>query len=160
MKALFAAALALVIGAPAAACSDRDWKACQGKPWVVGDIMETPLGERWWPNKLWGADEPMKAREGLHEAARGLAPLHHVAPVRSACADGESHDAGTDQRPQQALCALRRGDLFLRGRENRRQEMFERRQVKRLEVDEAGDGRERCKDDERHRHHARRFARR
>ena len=40
----------------ALACSDKDWKACAGKPWVVGE-METPLGERWWPNKLWGAGD-------------------------------------------------------------------------------------------------------
>jgi len=25
-----------------------------GKAWVDGDCMETPLGERWWPNALWG----------------------------------------------------------------------------------------------------------
>ena len=24
------------------------------KAWVDGDCMETPLGERWWPNALWG----------------------------------------------------------------------------------------------------------
>lgn len=57
MKPILAAALALVVAVPAQACSDKDWKACAGKPWVVGDIMETPLGERWWPNKLWGADD-------------------------------------------------------------------------------------------------------
>jgi kynurenine formamidase len=57
MKLILAAALALVLSTPAFACSDKDWKACKGKPWVVGDIMETPLGERWWPNKLWGADD-------------------------------------------------------------------------------------------------------
>lgn len=39
------------------ACSERDWKACKGKPWVVGEAMETPIGERWWPNKLWGAKD-------------------------------------------------------------------------------------------------------
>jgi len=25
-----------------------------GKAWVDGDCMETPLGEKWWPNPLWG----------------------------------------------------------------------------------------------------------
>lgn len=45
------------LAAPARACSDADWKACDGKPWIVG-ALETPLGERWWPNPLWGpADE-------------------------------------------------------------------------------------------------------
>jgi kynurenine formamidase len=38
-------------------CSDKNWKACKGKPWVVGDTMATPLGDVWWPNKLWGAGD-------------------------------------------------------------------------------------------------------
>ncbi|MAE96505.1 MAG: cyclase [Deltaproteobacteria bacterium] len=29
----------------------------EGKAWVDGDCMETPLGVRWWPNTLWGADD-------------------------------------------------------------------------------------------------------
>ena len=27
----------------ALACSDKDWKACKGKPWVTGDTMDTPM---------------------------------------------------------------------------------------------------------------------
>lgn len=38
----------------ARACSLQDWKACAGKSWVDGDVMETPLGSKWWPNPLWG----------------------------------------------------------------------------------------------------------
>ncbi|MEO1494926.1 MAG: cyclase family protein [Pseudomonadota bacterium] len=38
----------------AAACSGDDWKACKGKPWVDGDVMETPLGSKWWPHPIWG----------------------------------------------------------------------------------------------------------
>jgi hypothetical protein len=49
-------AIAITAAAPALACSDKDWKACKGKPWTVGE-METPIGERWWPNKLWGASD-------------------------------------------------------------------------------------------------------
>lgn len=59
MKALRLFA-ALLIGAataaPALACSAQDWRACQGKPWIVGEL-ETPIGERWWPNPLWGAGD-------------------------------------------------------------------------------------------------------
>ena len=55
--ALALIALAAAFAAPTLACSDRDWKACAGKPWIVGDMMETPLGERWWPHKLWGATD-------------------------------------------------------------------------------------------------------
>ena len=29
----------------------------KGKAWVDGTCMETPLGEKWWPNPLWGADD-------------------------------------------------------------------------------------------------------
>jgi len=38
-------------------CSERNWKACKGKPWVIGSSMDTPLGDKWWPNKLWGAND-------------------------------------------------------------------------------------------------------
>ncbi|MEE9249675.1 MAG: cyclase family protein [Alphaproteobacteria bacterium] len=39
-----------------AECSPENWKDCEGKPWVIGKA-ETPIGERWWPNKLWGAGD-------------------------------------------------------------------------------------------------------
>lgn len=42
---------------PAQECSPQDWKACKGKPWVIGTKMDTPVGEKWWPNTLWGADD-------------------------------------------------------------------------------------------------------
>ena len=41
-------------GSAFAECSDTNWKACAGKPWVDGDQMDTPLGSKWWPNPLWG----------------------------------------------------------------------------------------------------------
>lgn len=59
MRALLAAAslgLLAAIAQPARACTEQDWQACRGKPWAVGE-METPIGERWWPNKLWGTDD-------------------------------------------------------------------------------------------------------
>ena len=49
---------ALSLGAAAAQdCSEKDWKACKGKPWVIGTTMDTPIGDRWWPNTLWGKDD-------------------------------------------------------------------------------------------------------
>ncbi len=39
------------------ACTVEDWKGCKGKPWVDGDVMDTPLGSKWWPNPLWGGDD-------------------------------------------------------------------------------------------------------
>jgi kynurenine formamidase len=85
-----AAMLAFVLlGAPAAACSPADWKACAGRPWVVGDVMETPLGERWWPHPVWGADDragatnwharPEVVQRGLAEARTGR--VYRLAPV-------------------------------------------------------------------------------
>ena len=51
--------LALGLGSVAAQaeCSDKNWKDCAGKPWVDGTKMDTPLGSKWWPNALWGADD-------------------------------------------------------------------------------------------------------
>lgn len=36
-----------------AECKDN-WKDCAGKPWVDGDVMDTPLGSKWWPHPIWG----------------------------------------------------------------------------------------------------------
>ena len=79
----------VLLGAPAAACSPADWKACAGRPWVVGDVMETPLGERWWPHPVWGADDragatnwharPEVVQRGLAEARTGR--VYRLAPV-------------------------------------------------------------------------------
>ncbi|MBO6562825.1 MAG: cyclase family protein [Nisaea sp.] len=44
-------------GAAKAECTPENWKDCAGKPWVDGTNMETPLGSKWWPNALWGADD-------------------------------------------------------------------------------------------------------
>lgn len=44
-------------GTANAECSAENWKGCAGKPWVDGTVMDTPLGSKWWPNKLWGADD-------------------------------------------------------------------------------------------------------
>ncbi len=69
------------LAAPAwAECSDKTWKDCAGKPWVVGQ-PETPIGEVWWPNKQWGADDeagstnwftkPEVVKRGLAEVTDG-----------------------------------------------------------------------------------------
>lgn len=55
--AILGLALGLGSAFQALACTPEDWKACKGKPWVDGDTMETPLGSKWWPNPLWGADD-------------------------------------------------------------------------------------------------------
>jgi hypothetical protein len=25
--------------------------------WIIGSSMDTPLGDKWWPHKLWGAGD-------------------------------------------------------------------------------------------------------
>jgi kynurenine formamidase len=54
LSAAAAAAFCFSAGSASAECSDKNWKDCKGAPWVDGDVMETPLGSKWWPNKLWG----------------------------------------------------------------------------------------------------------
>lgn len=49
-----AAALTIAAGAAHAGCAEGDWKQCAGQPWVDGDVMETPLGSKWWPHPIWG----------------------------------------------------------------------------------------------------------
>ncbi len=52
---MIAAAAGLGFGGAARAdCSAEDWSGCKGKPWVIGDKMQTPLGEAWWPHPIWG----------------------------------------------------------------------------------------------------------
>jgi kynurenine formamidase len=76
-----AGALVLTSGMALAECSPESWQDCAGKPWVDGDSMDTPLGSKWWPNQLWGADDeagstnwytqPEVVKRGLAEAKEG-----------------------------------------------------------------------------------------
>ena len=40
-----------------AECSADNLNDCVGKPWVDGNVMDTPLGSKWWPNAMWGAGD-------------------------------------------------------------------------------------------------------
>jgi len=44
----------VMIGASFADGHCHKFANVEGKAWVDGDCMETPLGEKWWPNPLWG----------------------------------------------------------------------------------------------------------
>ena len=55
--ALGAAGLMATTTVANAACDGANWKDCAGKAWVDGDVMDTPLGSKWWPNPLWGAGD-------------------------------------------------------------------------------------------------------
>lgn len=56
IRSLGACAVALAAAAPATADCEA-YRDLEGKAWVDGTCMETPLGERWWPHPLWGADD-------------------------------------------------------------------------------------------------------
>jgi kynurenine formamidase len=47
-------ALAFTICAGTALADCEAYRHLEGKAWVDGDCMETPLGERWWPHPRWG----------------------------------------------------------------------------------------------------------
>ncbi len=51
------AAMAMSGGAAWAECTPEDISGCVGKPWVDGNVMDTPLGSKWWPNAMWGGDD-------------------------------------------------------------------------------------------------------
>src|SRR5260221_4425398 len=61
-------------------CSPTSWQDWGGKPWVTGKL-DTPIGEIWWPNKLWGAEDeagstnwftkPEVVKRGLAEVTEG-----------------------------------------------------------------------------------------
>jgi kynurenine formamidase len=79
---LVAAMLATLLagGAAQAACDTTNWKDCADKPWMTGK-PDTPIGEVWWPNKLWGAEDeagstnwftkPEVVKRGLAEVSGG-----------------------------------------------------------------------------------------
>ena len=48
------AAMLFAGGAAVAECTVDNLDGCIGKPWVDGDMMETPLGVKWWPHPMWG----------------------------------------------------------------------------------------------------------
>ncbi|MDP6351184.1 MAG: cyclase family protein [Alphaproteobacteria bacterium] len=49
-------AMAFTGGVAYAECSAETWQDCAGGIYTDG-AMETPLGEKWWPNALWGAGD-------------------------------------------------------------------------------------------------------
>ena len=59
MKLVTAVLLSGLVASAALAqeCSDKNWKAYKGKAWVIGNSRDTPLGDKWWPSKLWGAGD-------------------------------------------------------------------------------------------------------
>jgi kynurenine formamidase len=69
----------MVAGWAQAEC-EKDWKDCAGKPWVDGTNMETPLGSKWWPNPMWGADDQAGSTNWYTKpdvVMRGIAQITH-----------------------------------------------------------------------------------
>lgn len=91
-----ALAAAFLASGPALACSADDWQACDGKPWVTGTDMETPIGERWWPHPLWGEGDQAGATNWYTQpevVARGMAEVR----------DGKVYGLGQDYDDQMPL---------------------------------------------------------
>ncbi len=57
MRRSFSATAILLLCATAAHGDCDAFEHLKGKSWVDGDCMETPLGERWWPHRRWGAGD-------------------------------------------------------------------------------------------------------
>ena len=55
LSAAAAVALCFTASGASAECSAENLKDCKGAPWVDGNVMETPLGSKWWPHPIWGA---------------------------------------------------------------------------------------------------------
>ena len=51
------ACLVIVLCAAPAFADCEAYRDLEGKAWVDGTCMETPLGERWWPHPIWGAGD-------------------------------------------------------------------------------------------------------
>tara|TARA_B100000614_G_scaffold181581_1_gene162339 strand:+ start:308 stop:1375 length:1068 start_codon:yes stop_codon:yes gene_type:complete len=56
LAGVIAGTVAFAAGGASAECTADNWQDCKGKPWTVGNTMDTPLGEKWWPS-MWGADD-------------------------------------------------------------------------------------------------------
>ena len=72
ISAAFAVAAGFAVATAHAACVD-DWNECAGKPWVDGDVMDTPMGSIWWPHPIWGEGDQAGSTKLVQEARSGHA---------------------------------------------------------------------------------------
>jgi hypothetical protein len=59
-------------------CTPDNWEACKGKPWVIGETMETPIGDRWWPHPIWGEGDEAGSTNWYTQPEVVLRALEHV----------------------------------------------------------------------------------
>ena len=105
---LMSFALATGGSALAAECSDKNWKACAGQPWVDGSVMETPIGSKWWPNTLWGAGDEAGSTNWYTKPAVVLRAM-------SVVKQGKSMKIGHDYTDDMPLFGKRKFSLRIPG---------------------------------------------
>lgn len=94
--------------APAAAACKDNWKDCAGKAWVDGDKMETPMGSKWWPNALWGADDEAGSTNWYTKPEVVLRALAEVK-------EGKTYKIGHDYTNDMPLFGARKFSLRIPG---------------------------------------------
>jgi kynurenine formamidase len=60
-------------------CTEADYSGCGDRNWVDGDVMETPLGSKWWPHPLWGEGDQAGSTNWYTRPkviARAIAQIH------------------------------------------------------------------------------------
>ena len=108
-RLLISAAIILLVGALSpsqtwAECSPESWKDCADKPWVDGDVMETPLGSKWWPHPLWGEGDEAGSTNWYTKpevVKRGLAQIK----------EGKVYSLGHPYTPEMPLFGARKFSL-------------------------------------------------
>ena len=102
----FRAAIAFSGGA-FAACSDN-LDDCVGKPWVDGNVMETPLGSKWWPHPIWGEGDEAGSTNWYKKPE---VVLRALAMIKK----GETMELGHDYHADMPLFGARKFSLRIPG---------------------------------------------
>ena len=106
--AVVSAAGLTLSGAAMAECSAENWKDCAGKPWVDGQKMETPLGERWWPNPMWGEGDEAGSTNWY---SKPEVVMRAIAQVKQ----GKVYKLGHEYTPDMPLFGARKFSLRIPG---------------------------------------------
>lgn len=95
-------------GAWADACLDGDLAACVGKPWVDGDVMETPMGSKWWPHPIWGEGDQAGSTNWYKDPE---VVLRAVSQIKT----GKVYKLGHDYHSDMPMFGVRKWTMHLPG---------------------------------------------
>lgn len=90
-----------------AECKDN-WKECAGKPWVDGDVMDTPLGSKWWPHPLWGEGDEAGSTNWY---TKPEVVMRAIASIK----EGKAYKIGHDYTAEMPLFGARKFSLRIPG---------------------------------------------